>query len=307
MQWVPLFANRLSFIASGPNVADYAWTRSFFQKIAERGPGGLRNIFGTALHYYCGTTGKGVANDFTTAEWYELLSKATRMEELIRNHWQIMGETDHEHRVKLVVDEWGAWHHTDPSIDPRYLWAYFPTVRDALVSGLTLDIFNRHADKVAMANAAQLINNIHTSFVAREDKFTVTPVFHVFEMYSGHQGGMSLRTEWSAGRVAGMADSAGTVGGLAGLSGSCSLKGKSFLLTVVNPDIQNAQETQINFHGARVNAVKARVLTSTDIHARNTFEQTEAVKPVDDKVTVGSPLVYSFKPASVTSLEVQLA
>ncbi len=184
VQWVPFFPSRLSFIASGPNGADYAWTRSFFQKLTERGPGSLRGLLGTALHYYCGTTGNGDANQFTTAEWFELLKKADRMEELIRNHWQIMGESDREHRVKLVVDEWGAWHHTDPSIDPRYLWAYFPTLRDALVSGITLDTFNRHADKVVMANAAQLINNIHTSFVAREDKFTVTPVFHVFEMYA---------------------------------------------------------------------------------------------------------------------------
>ena len=53
-EWVPEFGNPLSFIASGPNVADYAWTRSFFEKMAERGgPRALRRVFGTALHYYC--------------------------------------------------------------------------------------------------------------------------------------------------------------------------------------------------------------------------------------------------------------
>src|SRR4051794_556795 len=275
VQWVPLFPDRLSFIASGPHGADYDWTPSFFQKLTERGPAGLRNIFGTALHYYCGTTGKGDANDFTTAEWFDLLKKADRMEELIRNHWQIMGESDREHRVKLVIDEWGAWHHTDPSIDPRYLWAYFPTMRDALVSGLTLDIFNRHADKVVMANAAQLINNIHTSFVAREDKFTVTPVFHVFEMYSPHQGATAVRTEFSAGRVS----------GLPGLSGSGSVNGKRAFLTVVNPDPQNSQQTQIEVRGSQITSVRARVLAASDVHAGNTFDHPNAVKPVDETVS----------------------
>jgi alpha-N-arabinofuranosidase len=296
VQWVPLYPNRLSFIASGPNGADYAWTRSFFQKLAEHGPGGTRGLFGTALHYYCGTTGKGVANEFTTAEWFELLKKADRMEELIRNHWQIMSESDREHRVKLVVDEWGAWHHTDPSIDPRYLWAYFPTVRDALVSGITLDTFNRHADKVAMANAAQLINNIHTSFLAREDKFTVTPVFHVFEMYAPHQGATAVRAEFSAGRVS----------GLPALSGSCSINGKRAFLTVVNPDPENAQQTAIEISGTRITNARARVLSASDIHARNTFDQPNAVMPLADAIAKPSPLNYSFKPASVTSLEIEL-
>src|SRR5437660_12731249 len=114
-----------------------------------------------------------------------------------------MGQVDTEHSVKLIVDEWGAWHKTDPSIDPSYLFAYFPTLRDALVSGLTLDTFNRHADKVAMANAAQMINNIHSSFIASGDKFVVTPIAQVFEMYAAHQGATSVRTEISSPRLKG--------------------------------------------------------------------------------------------------------
>src|SRR6185437_10034261 len=111
----------LAFIASGPNSADYAWTHDFFHKLVEKGENTLERVYGCALHYYCGTTGKGNAVDFTVDDWYELLAKANRMEELVRNHWQIMGEVDKERRVKLVVDEWGAWHKTDPSIDPSYL------------------------------------------------------------------------------------------------------------------------------------------------------------------------------------------
>jgi alpha-L-arabinofuranosidase len=302
--WVPTFGVDLKYIASGPNGADYAWTHSFFQKMTEHNRRALNNVFGTALHYYCGTTGNGVANEFDPSQWYELLNKANRMEELVTRHWQIMGGYDADRRVKLVVDEWGAWHHTDPTIAPNYLWAYYPTLRDALVSSITLDTFNRHADKVVMANAAQLINNIHTSMLAAEDKFTVTPVYHVFDMYAAHQGNTSVRAVLSAPNLA---DSAAK--GLFGLAGSCSMRDKRVVLTVTNPDLQNAQETQIVIAGgARVTDGRATVLTASDPHARNTFAQPDAVKPAAPApVPAQSPFVYSFAPASVTKLELDLA
>ena len=300
--WVPTFGLDLKYIASGPNGADYAWTHSFFQKMTEHNRHALDHVFGTALHYYCGTTGNGVANEFDPAQWYELLNKANRMEELVTRHWQIMGGYDPDRHVKLVVDEWGAWHHTDPTIAPNYLWAYYPTLRDALVSSITLDTFNRHAEKIAMANAAQLINNIHTSILAAEDKFTVTPIYHVFDMYAAHQGNTAVRTVFSAPNVADPAAK-----GLFGLAGSCSMRDKRVVLTVTNPDLQNAQETQIVIAGgARVTDARATVLTAGDPHARNTFAQPDAVKPAAP-VPVPSPLVYSFAPASVTKLELNLA
>src|SRR5579863_8295419 len=301
VEWVPRFDVHLSFIASGPNGPDYAWTRSFFSKLVEKGKDKLRSVYGTALDYYCGTSGNGDAIDFTVDDWYSLLAKAKRMEELIRNHWQIMGEIDAEHRVKLIVDEWGAWHKT-ADIAPGYLFGYFPTLRDALVSGITLDIFNRHADKVAMANAAQLVNNIHTSFLTSGDKFTVTPVFHVFEMYAAHQGGTSVRTEILTPRL--RPESAM---GLPTLSGSCSLHGQHLVLTIVNADDQHAQDTEISANVGRLSPVAARVLTSKDIHAHNTFHDPNALEPVDQKPGGGSsPFVYSFAPASVTRLEFDL-
>jgi alpha-N-arabinofuranosidase len=299
---VPQFDTKPKFIASGPNVADYAWTRSFFQKLTEKNKRAVRSVYGCALHYYCGTTGKGDSVDFTDDDWYALLAKSTRMEQLIENHWQIMGEIDTEHAVKLIVDEWGAWHHTDPSIDPRYLFAYFPTLRDALVSGITLDIFNKHADKVAMANAAQLVNNIHTSFLALGDKFTVTPIYHVFRMYAAHQGATSVRAVFSTDSM--RQESAK---GLHTLSGSCSLRGKHMVLTAVNPDIKNPQAAVIGLRGARASNVKATVLTAADIHAHNTFDNPHGLEPSEKPVSTGASFTYEFAPASVTRLEFDLA
>ena len=35
---------------------------------------------------------------------------------------------------------------------------------------MTLDTFNRHADKVSMATCAQLVNNLNALFLCHEDK-----------------------------------------------------------------------------------------------------------------------------------------
>lgn len=301
-EWIPRFGVDLSLIASGPNGDDYAWTRSFFQGITEKNKGALRNIFGIALHYYCGSTGNRQSTDFNEDGWYLLLSHANRMEELISNHWAIMGEVDQARRIKLVVDEWGAWHETDPQIDPSYLWAYFPTLRDALVSGITLDIFNRHADKVAMANAAQLINDIHSSFLAVGDRFTVTPNYHVFRMYSAHQGNKSVRTLFSSALIEPSANVR-----VPAFSGSCSVRERGGVLTVVNADLHNPQDAEIVVRGRQIRAAKATVLTAPDMHAHNTFEQPNALQPTTKDVAGAAPFVYQFAPASVTALEFEFS
>ncbi len=233
------------------------------------------------------------------------------MESLITSHWAVLGETDPQRRVKLAVDEWGAWHNTqEPSMPAGYLYAYYSTLRDALISAVNLDTFQRHADKVAMANPAQLINTIHSLFLAYEDKFIVTPNFHVFEMYAPHQGAQALRTEFIAPHVSYMRG--GSSPGRQefwGLSGSASLSGKTLTLTAVNPDAKGARETEINVVGGRVASAQARVLSSTDIHAHNSFQNPRGLEPRDEPVNVGAGgrLVYRFAPASVTRLTLTLA
>src|ERR1051325_5077727 len=188
---------KLSLIGSGPVSGDLRWTRDFFTRITQRRETELSKVYGWALHHYANSTGKKEPFEFTVDEWYELLGKADRMESLINQHWSIMGEIDKSHSVKLIVDEWSAWHNREADMPEKYLWAYSGTMRDALVSALTLDT-NRHADKVVMANVAQLVNTIHSLFLTNEDKFLATVNYHVFEMYSAHQRGQSLRTVFSA-------------------------------------------------------------------------------------------------------------
>lgn len=302
--WVPRYGVPLAFIGSGPNGGDLSWTRKFFARLTERDSGMLGRLYGWALHYYCGTAGKGNAIDFTVADWYELLGKATRMEKLITDHWSAMGEVDQQRRVKLIVDEWGAWHRAGTEVDRSFLFGQTSTMRDALVAGLTLDIFNRHADKVAMANVAQLINNLHSLFLAHEDKFVLTPNFHVFEMYSAHAHGKSLRAVFN---LPGIAAAEGKAGALEALAGSASLHGKQLVLTVVNPHATESRETDIQVRGASIQSGRARLLAAADIHAHNTFAEPRAVEAREIPVAVkGAGVRHVFAPASVTCMELGL-
>ncbi|MEP6902519.1 MAG: alpha-L-arabinofuranosidase C-terminal domain-containing protein [Actinomycetota bacterium] len=310
--WLPTYGTKLQLIGSGPNGGDTGWTRRFFTKLTEKGAGQINKLYGWALHYYCGTTGKGIANEYTENEWYDLLQRSDRMDSLVREHWQVMGEIDREHKVKLIVDEWGAWHLQDADVPPAYLYAYAGTLRDALISGINLDTFQRHADKVAMANPAQLVNTIHSLFHTYEDKFVQTPNYHVFEMYMPHAGATSIRAEFVSPQVA-YTRKDNTQKDVPmnfwGLNGSASINGKTVTLTAVNPDVKNARETEINLAGGRFVSAKARVLTSGDIHARNSFENPRGLEPKDERVTVGAggKLVYKFAAASVTRLQMTIA
>ena len=309
--WLPTYGVPLKLIGSGPNGGDLAWTRRFFQGLAEKGQRQIAKLYGWGLHYYCGSTGQQVANEFTPNEWYDLLERSNRMESLIEDHWHVMGEFDRERRVKLVVDEWGAWHKQDPDIPPGYLYAYAGTLRDALISGMNLDIFQRHADKVAMANPAQLVNTIHSLFHTYEDKFILTPNYHVFEMYMAHAGATALRTEFIAPKVSFTrldAQRKEVTAGLWGLNGSASLKDKQLVLTVVNPHHNQARETEIAIRGASIKSGESRTLTANDLHTRNSFANPHALEPKNAPVSAsGSSLVYQFAPASVTRLTFTLS
>jgi alpha-L-arabinofuranosidase len=195
-------------------------------------------------------------------------------------------------------------------------------VRDAIMTALTLDTFNRHPDKVGIAACAQLINCIDSPFLSHEDHFITTPVFHVFDMYKGHQGGQAVRLQFSVPEISfprkaikkqlsSTGDEA-IVGGptsrLWGLNGSASVTGKVLTLTVVNPHLTEARPTQIMLRGdASAASAEAEVLGGEDLHNHNTFEQPDAVTTKKSPLTVSGKVVqFSLPPSSVTRLTITL-
>ncbi len=312
--WVPGYGVGLAFVGSGPADGDLEWTRRFFSKLAERNA--LGSMWGWGLHHYSwnvsgGRTndwrqGKGDALNYPDEEWYELLNDADQTESLITSHWTVMGESDRAHRIKLVVDEWGAWYRPGTEAANTHLLGQQSTIRDAVLAGLTLDTFNRHAEKVGAANVAQLVNCLQSLFLAHEDKFVLTPTYHVFDMYSTHQRGKSLRTIVSSPGAA--YTRKGKPATMRALNGSASLQDRRLILTITNTDLKNPREAEIVLRGATIKDVSGTTLTASDVHAHNSFENPRNVEPrAMGIMQAANPLVYTFPPASVTRFDLGLA
>ena len=318
--WLPRYGLDLKLVASGPNQDDVDWTTRFFENIFTAGRR-VKAPFGWSMHYY---TDLPEALEFTSADVYPGYELADRMEKIMLDHWTAMGVYDKEHVVKLVVDEYGPWYRfSDTRLDPTHVLGQQLTVRDAIMTALTLDTFNRHPEKVALAACAQLINCINSLFLSHEDHFITTPTFQVFDMYKGHQGGQAVRAQFSAPditfprtavkkQLSSVGDEA-VVGGprsrLWGLNGSASVIGKILTLTVVNPHLTESRETQILLRGdASAASVEADVLGGEDVHNHNTFEQPDTVKSRKATATVSGKSVHITLPASsVTRLGITLS
>ena len=307
----------LKFIGAGASSDDPKWTRGFFSNIREKSEGLFkRRVYAWGIHHYSwnvsgGRTtdwnqGKGDAVKFDTEQYYELLRAADKIDDYIKEHWAIMGEYDRQHHVKIAVDEWGSWHRPGTEIKPEHLLGQQNTMRDALVAGLTLDIFNRHSDKVVMGNIAQLVNCLHSLFLADGPRFMLTPTYHVFEMYVPHMSAQSVRTAFKAPDVS--YERNGKPASFSAFNGSASVKGKQLTLTVTNSSMSDTREADIVVRGARVASAIAKVLSTKDVHAHNTFENPQAVEPRDAVVKVsGESVAFRFEPASVTSLQMTLS
>ena len=315
--WVPRYGVPLRFVASGPNSGEQAWTRGFFNKLLHGQPShDMKGVWGLSVHHYAWNLSRGKIQDWDAAkgdalkfdpiDWYELCKETARIERIILDHWTALGEFDLDHKVKLVVDEYGPWYRPGTENAPEQLLGQQITVRDAVMTGLSLDIFNSHADKVGMAACAQLVNCLNSLFLTRGDKFATTPVFNVFEMYAAHQGGTALRAEFSSPEV--HYDRDGKPASVPGLKGSASLTGKTMTLTAVNADVSQPRETEIVLRGAKAASAKAYVVAESDIHAHNTLEQPGQVKTRNAEIRLrADSLNFTFPPASVVKIEVQLS
>ena len=180
-------------IACGPSAGDYTWT-----EVVMREAGHLLN--GLSLHYYTlptnsWTGSKGSATEFGEEEWFKTLKHTLVMEELVTKHSIIMDKYDPEKKIGLIVDEWGAWYDVEPGTNPGFLYQQ-NTLRDALIAGINLNIFNNHCDRVQMANIAQLVNVLQAVILTEGDKMLLTPTYHVFNMYKVHQDADLLSVEF---------------------------------------------------------------------------------------------------------------
>jgi alpha-N-arabinofuranosidase len=210
-----------------------------------------------------------------------------------------MGEYDREHRVKFAIDEWGAWHKAGSEVAPHHLFGQIGTMRDAIIAGLTLDIFHRHADKVAMTCVAQLVNCIHSLFIAHEEKMLRTPNYHVFDLYKDHQNGASVRAVFAAPMSAKVPR----------LDGSASLheKEKRLVVTCTHADAAEPLAVELRIDGAAAKAARGFVLAGKP-QDHNTFDEPRRVEPRALPVQAsGGSLSFELPPCAVAAIHVDLA
>lgn len=263
--------NRIFKIACGANSTDYRWT-----EVLMREAGSLMD--GLSLHYYTvpGTWNKkGSAVDFTEEEWFTTLKKALFMDELIQRHVAIMDQYDPEKRVALVVDEWGTWYDVEPGTNPGFLYQQ-NTIRDALVAGATLNIFNHHCDRVRMANIAQTVNVLQAMALTDQEKLVLTPTYHVFAMYKVHQEASLLDTHATGDEYVMGEEKIEVVSA----SASEDADGKVHV-SLCNFHHAEPVRVTIELRGweSDKGEAEATILAGTKMNDRNTFENPNQVEP----------------------------
>jgi alpha-N-arabinofuranosidase len=258
--------NQVYKVACGPSGANYQWTETLMREAGKR-------MAGLALHYYCGSgKKKQLATEFDEADWFAQLQRALQMEVLVTKHSEIMDKYDPDRKVALIVDEWGTWHLVEPGTNPGFLYQQ-NTLRDALVAGVTLNIFNNHCSRVRMANIAQMINVLQAMILTDKEKMILTPTYHVFEMYTVHHNAKLLPSEVQS------ADYQSGSGKLPQVSASASRDQAGRIhVTLCNLDPQHAAEVACELQGAKAAQVSGHILTAPEMNAHNTFEQPETLK-----------------------------
>ncbi|HET6851441.1 MAG TPA: alpha-N-arabinofuranosidase [Pyrinomonadaceae bacterium] len=287
--------NDIQKLASGSHDDYYNWTEVLMAQAGQ-------SMDALSLHYYTLPTGewskKGSATQFDEKEWHSTLVRTMRMDEFIQNHSAIMDKYDPRKRVGLMVDEWGTWYDREPGRDMGALYQQ-NTLRDAIVAGVNLNIFHKHADRVRMANIAQMVNVLQSMVLTDKEKMVLTPTYHVFRMYRVHQGATMIPVDLSAPEYK-LGDAS-----LPSLSASASRDAEGRLhLSLVNLDPNRAAEINANVWGAAIKTVTGEVLTAPAMNAMNTFERPNDVKPApfNSYKLEGSQLMLTIPAKSIVLL-----
>ena len=293
-------------VCCGANVEDYHWTEKVLETCYDHVPKDAHGFMEhLSLHHYTiphTWDAKGSATEYSEEEWYKTLKKTLYMEELIHRHGAIMDGYDPEKRIGLCVDEWGTWFDCEPGTNPGFLYQQ-STIRDALVAGINLNIFNKHCDRVKMACVAQMVNVLQSVILTEGEKMIKTPTYHVFHMYRHHQGAELLRSDLSGVEEIGIGEWK-----VPELNESVSIKDGIVTMTINNLSATEAKTLDVQLAEAKdYKVVEANVVSHEKIQAHNTFEEPDVVKEqvFEDYIISGNTMKLTLPACSV--VEIRLA
>lgn len=292
-------------ICCGANADDYEWTREVLKTCFNHCDESLHgHMDGLSLHYYVHPDGwkiKGSATDFDDAAWYRTLSKAYYMDELIRRHGVIMDEFDPEKKIGMIVDEWGTWFTVEPGTNPGFLYQQ-NTIRDALVAGITLNVFNKHSDRVKMANLAQMVNVLQAVILTEGADMILTPTYHIFDMYKAHQDAILLDSSIDSEEIGVTEEFL-----VPNLTESVSMAEDGTIhITVTNASLKETYPVETFITKSAVSEIKGEVVQG-EMHEKNTFDEPDTVKirEFTDIEMTGDGFFFRIPPCAVVHLAVK--
>ncbi|WP_234567910.1 alpha-N-arabinofuranosidase [Rhodohalobacter sp. 614A] len=284
-------------VASGFSNEQYDWT----DKVMEEASHMMDAI---SLHYYtiAGESWghKGTSVDFGEELYFDGLRKALRLDEFIEGHTNRMDKYDPEKRVALFVDEWGIWTDPLPGSTPGFLQQQ-NSLRDALIAAISLDIMNKHSDRVKMANIAQMVNVLQAVILTDGDQMVKTPTYHVFDLYRVHFDTKLLQTNSNISSYGYNGEE------IPSISLTASKNDDGLInLTITNLDPNNSQEVELDFRGIdELGSVSSgKILTADEVSSINTYEDPENVVLQDfsDHELNGNKLSITLPSKSVVML-----
>ena len=294
--------NQMLKIAVGPGGGEprwIAWTESIMK--AYQGHTWSWAMNGLSMHNYTVVkwppSFKSVG--FGEAEYAEILKSTLDMDELIKKHSSIMDKYDPEKKVALVIDEWGSWYAPLPGSNPGFL-VQQNSLRDAILASLNLNIFARHADRVRMANIAQMINVLQAMIITDKEKMIVTPTYHVFRMYLPFQDATFIPITFDAGTYTHDNFTLPRLDAIAAKDKSGTL-----WLEITNVNPNQPADVEINLPGVTPKSASGETLTAANVDSVNSFETPNAVapKPISAKLQ-GGKLALRLDPKSVTVISI---
>jgi len=287
-------SDKLFRVASGANVDDYNWTEVLMRDIPHN------MMEGVALHHYANVkwSEKGSATDYTEQQYFATMKSALRMEELVTRHSTIMDKYDPKKKIALVVDEWGGWYEVEKGTNPGFLYQQ-NTMRDAMIAGVTLNVFHNHCDRVRMANLAQTVNVLQAVILTSKEKMIITPTYHVLEMYNVHQDATMIPVKLITNEYVFGTEKLPAVS----VSASKDKEGVTHI-SLVNIDASKAQDITVNVNGGKYTVVSGRILSSKKLQDFNSFNDPGKIQPAEfkDAKLSGNSLQVKLPPFSVVVL-----
>ncbi len=299
--------NPIMRICCGANSEDYYWTDEVMEtcyKYVDPNNHGHMDLL--SLHYYTlpeGWLPKVSATEFDEELWYKTLWAAHHVEELIRRHGAIMDKYDPEKKVGMSVDEWGTWFEVEEGTNPGFLYQQ-NTMRDALVAGISLNIFNKHCDRVRLACIAQLVNVLQSVILTEGEKMIKTPTYYVFKMFKHHQGARLLESSLSGTGMAGIAEEKM----VPKITESVSVKDGVITVTLNNLSMTDGEDITVKLTNDKTyEVIEACLLKGLSPKDKNTFEEPDKVASEEFKnyKVDGNKITFNLPSASVLEFRIR--